>query len=298
MKAKVAPLLLVPFREVRHDQPDDCLHYEEVERRGEEMHWQIPAHRHDSLHQLQFLSTGSVSGTIDGLQFHASAPVMLMVAPGSVHGFTYTTSCVGHQVTIPSATLRELLGDSSLFDSRLSKSFFLSPTVGAQRVLQCFEHIAHEFSGNVEGRAQVLLAIATLLAVEFIRHRGEQFEHERTRGARDALVSRYLALVEQHFSEHWPLDRYATALGVTRDHLSRICKSLTKKSALQLLQDRMLLEARRLLAYTPMPVGEIARQLGFEDPAYFTKSFGRALGHSPSEYRDLIADGIKVADRA
>ena len=51
-----SPLLLVPFREVRHDEPDDCLHYESVAVRGTEMDWTIPAHRHEGLHQFQFLA--------------------------------------------------------------------------------------------------------------------------------------------------------------------------------------------------------------------------------------------------
>ena len=55
MKPAAAPLLLVPFREVRHEQPDDCLHYEPVAVRGKLHDWTIPAHRHDALHQFQLL---------------------------------------------------------------------------------------------------------------------------------------------------------------------------------------------------------------------------------------------------
>lgn len=135
----------------------------------------------------------------------------------------------------------------------------------------------------------------TLLAVHFLRPRGEQFEREQARGARDALVQRYLALVEQHYTEHRPLEFYADALGVTADHLSRTCRKLLHRSALQLLHDRVLLEARRLLAYTPMQVGEVAQQLGYVDAAYFTKFFGRAVGQTPSEYRTLVAQGVRSA---
>ena len=89
---------------------------------------------------------------------------------------------------------------------------------------------------------------------------------------------------------------YADALGVTPDHLSRTCRKTMSKPALQVLQDRLMLEARRLLAYTPMPVAEVADQLGYADPAYFTKSFARSVGHTPSEYRALVAQGVRGAD--
>ena len=122
---KPAPLLLVPFREVRHDQPDDCVHYEAVAVRGQEMDWTIPAHRHEGLHQFQLLARGTARGTIDGRSFEAVAPLLLLIAPGSVHGFTYSRDAVGHQLTVPTGTLRQLLGGSGLAQDTLASSFLV-----------------------------------------------------------------------------------------------------------------------------------------------------------------------------
>lgn len=297
---KPAPLLLVPFREVRHGQPDDCLHYESVAVRGAEMDWTIPAHRHAGLHQFQWLAGGSVRGTIDGRDFAADAPVLLMLAPGSVHGFTYTRDAVGHQVSVPTATLHQLLAGSGLADAELGTSFVLS---GAQvdqagECPQLFARIAAEFRAQQPGRVHALLACATLLAVQFLRCHGEHFAREKAQGARDTLVQRYRALVEQEYRAHRPLSFYADALGVTPDHLSRSCRNAMKQSALQVLHERLLLEARRLLAYTALPVTEVAQQLGYDDPAYFSKFFSRSVGNTPSEYRALVAQGVKEAARA
>jgi AraC family transcriptional activator of pobA len=107
-----------------------------------------------------------------------------------------------------------------------------------------------------------------------------------------------MALVERHFASPQPLDFYAGQLGVTPDHLSRSCRLVSRKSALQMLQDRRMLEARRLLAYTPMPVVEVAVQIGFDDPAYFSRSFRREVGQSPSEYRTLVASGVRGSEPA
>ena len=290
-----SPLLLVPFREVRHDEPDDCLHYESVAVRGAEMDWTIPVHRHDGLHQFQFLEHGSVRGTIDGQDFEAQAPVMLMLAPGSVHGFTYTPDAVGHQVTLPTTTLRQLLGGSKLVDGELGTSYVL-PRLDDGGETECanlFAQVAREFRTQSPGRVHALLACATLLAVQFLRRRGEHFKRERGQGERDALVRRYLALVEQHYRAHEPLSFYAHALHVTPDHLSRTCRHVLRQSALQILHERLMLEARRLLAYSPMSVTKVAQLLGYEDAAYFSKFFSRAVGNTPSEYRTLVADGVR-----
>jgi AraC family transcriptional activator of pobA len=291
------PLLLVPYREVRHDEPDDCLHHESVAVRGAEMDWTIPAHRHEGLHQFQLLAAGGMHGTIDGREFEALAPVLLMLAPGSVHGFTYTPDAVGHQVTIPTATLQKLLGGSSLAETELGASFVLSGLQADEEAQYgaLFAQIEREFRGQQPGRVHALLACATLLAVQFLRGHGERYRDDRRQGVRDTLVQRYQALLEQHFKAHQPLAFYADALAVTPDHLSRSCRVINGQSALQMLHERLMLEARRLLAYTPMPVVEVARQLGYEDAAYFSRLFSRQVGTTPSGYRTQVAQGVRGA---
>lgn len=292
-----SPLLLVPYSEVRHDQPDDCLHYESVAVRGAEMDWTIPAHRHEGLHQFQFLEKGRLRGTIDGQDFEAEAPVMLLLAPGSVHGFTYTPDAVGHQVTLPTTTLSRLLGGSNLADTELGTSCVL-PGLDREGEATCaglFRQVAREFRTRSPGRVHALLACATLLAVQFLRHRGEHFRRERGQGERDALVRRYVAMVEQHHRTHESLSFYAQALGVTPDHLSRVCRHVTRQSALQILHERLMLEARRLLAYSSMSVSGVAHELGYDDAAYFSKFFSRCVGSTPSEYRALVASGVRGA---
>ncbi|HYP85923.1 helix-turn-helix domain-containing protein [Variovorax sp.] len=296
MKSATPPLLLVPYKEVRHEQPDDCLHYEAVAVRGREMNWTIPAHRHQGLHQIQLLERGRISGTVDGRPVQAQAPAVLLIAPGSVHAFRHSRDAAGHQATIPSATLEQLLAGTQLVASGLGQSFVLAD-LSPEDAAECsglFEMLAREFRGAGPGRVPALLAIATLLAVLLLRLHGEQARKAQAPGARDALVQRFRALAEEHFKAQRQLGFYAQALGVTPDHLSRSCRSATSQSALQLLHERLMLEARRLLAYTPMPVQKVSEAIGYEDPAYFSKFFTRATGHSPTQYRALAARGVKA----
>lgn len=299
MKKAAAPLLLVPFREVRHEQPDDCLHYEPVAVRGRLHDWTIPAHRHDALHQFQFLERGRASATIDGVEHEIEAPAIVMVAPGSVHGFRYTRNTAGHQVTIPAAMLRQALQGAGKLEAQLAQSFVMdSAALGgdAADCVQLFESLASEFRAANPGRVQALQAQATLVVLWFLRHRGAGLAGQRPAPLRDALVRRLQQLVEEHYREHKPLAFYAGALKVTPDHLSRSCRSVTGQSALELVHARLMLEARRLLAYTPMTVTQIAATLGYEDPAYFGKFFTRSVGEPPSSYRDAVNSGLRVRE--
>lgn len=290
-----APLRLVPFREVRHDQPDDCLHYESVAVRGQEMDWKIPPHRHEGLSQFQYLESGHVQGTIDGKTFAAPAPALLWLAPGSVHGFIYDRDTIGHQITVPTEALRQMLGHTRLLDLALDQSFVLTAP-DADTLADCrsvCDRLAREFRERRPGRVQALLACTALLVVQFWRGHGEHFARQRAHGMRDTLVQRYLALLEQHYRLPHPLGFYAERLNVTPDHLSRACRALLKQPALALLNERRMLEARRLLAYSALSVSAIAGELGYDDPAYFSKVFHRRVGSTPSRYRSQVAGGIR-----
>lgn len=299
MKSAAAPLLLVPFREVRHEQPDDCLHYEPVAVRGRLHDWTIPAHRHEALHQFQLLERGSASATIDGIEHAIVAPAIVMIAPGSIHGFRYARDTAGHQVTLPAALLQHALGGAGKLEAQLGQSFVMDASALGPDVAACarlFEALACEFRAAHPGRVQALQAQATLIVLWFLRHRGAGPAQQRHAPLRDTLVQRLLQLVEEHFREHRPLAFYAGKLGVTPDHLSRSCRSVTGQSALDLVHARLLLEARRLLAYTPMTVAQIATTLGYDDPAYFGKFFARSVGEPPSSYRDAVNGGLRLRE--
>jgi AraC family transcriptional regulator, transcriptional activator of pobA len=289
-------LLMVPFREVRHFQPDDCLHYEPIGIRGKLHHWTIPVHRHEELHQFELLERGAVVATIDGIRYELTAPAAWMVAPGVMHGFAYEPDSAGHKVTMPTALLRSIPAPASR-PGRLGRPIVLRKSdIGADagELRELFAQLAREFQGRRSGRAEALHAHAILLGLWFMRHEGAASAIAPRQALADTLVQRFRSLVESHFREHWPVRDYAAALGVTPDHLSRCCRAVTGLGALDLMHERLVLEARRLLAYTPAAVHEIAHQLGFDDPGYFSRLFTKRAGQSPSAYRVAIAEGLGV----
>ena len=289
-----APLLLVPFREVRHGQPDDVLHYEPVNVRALQYQWTIPAHRHEALHQFQLLVKGSVTATLDGISTHFEAPFAMMVSPGVVHGFAYDRDSVGHQITLPTAALRSYFVHAPTLLHAMGQPILIGPEAMGSTAPACenlFCALAAEFHGHQTGRAEALHGQAILLALWFLRCEAATRAQPRQQALRDTLVQRFKMLLEQHVRQQQRLRYYAEKLGVTADHLSRVCRAPTGASALDLLHERLILEARRLLAYTPNPVSAVAFELGFDDPAYFSRFFSKLVGQSPSGYRAAVSRG-------
>jgi AraC family transcriptional activator of pobA len=285
--AGTSQLLIVPFREVRHFQPDDCLHYEPIEVRGRQHGWNIPVHAHEALYQFEFLEHGSVAANLDGYCHRLTAPAAWMVPPGVVHGFIFGPDSSGHVVTIPAGRLRQdsrpepgaIVLDAKRIDEHLAQ------------LRNMFEALAAEYTTQLPRRAEALQARAVVLDIWFGRHK--EAGVSRTRNADlDALVQRFRSLLERHYRDHWSVADYAERLAITPDYLSRRCRIVTGQSAIELISERLLLESRRLLAYTQISITDIAHQIGFDDPAYFSRFFAKSAGCAPSIYRGTVAEGL------
>jgi AraC family transcriptional regulator, transcriptional activator of pobA len=109
------------------------------------------------------------------------------------------------------------------------------------------------------------------------------------RAADDAelqLHRRFARLLEEDFARHHDAAHYANALGVPAAALSRALAQVTGRATKDLVTERVMLEAARLLRFTDLSVGEVAQRAGFADPLYFSRAFKRRHGASPQAYRE------------
>jgi AraC family transcriptional regulator, transcriptional activator of pobA len=101
-------------------------------------------------------------------------------------------------------------------------------------------------------------------------------------------------LVEIHFRTKHTVADYADILGVAPKTLSNKFNRLELKQPNDIIKDRIILEAKRLLGYSSLSVKEIAYQLGYEDPAYFNRLFTQKVGDTPSNFRKKYLQGKNV----
>lgn len=102
------------------------------------------------------------------------------------------------------------------------------------------------------------------------------------------LVASFKTLVEDNFKDWHKVSEYAVELNVTADHLNNVIKRNINTTAKEFIQERILLEAKRLGVHTDLSSKEIGFQIGFEDPAHFSKFFKRASGESFSDFRKSL----------
>jgi len=92
-------------------------------------------------------------------------------------------------------------------------------------------------------------------------------------------------LVDEQFEQLKSPKEYAAYLNITERHLNRICKSCMNKTTTDIISDRVVLEAKRLLVNTDLSVSEIAAELGYFDNSYFTRLFKLKCKETPVVFR-------------
>ncbi|MEM8742603.1 MAG: helix-turn-helix domain-containing protein [Pseudomonadota bacterium] len=263
----------------------DTLHCESIAARSRLHDWTFTAHRHDALHQFFWITKGGGRASIDGVPHGFGQATLIFVPRLTVHGFSFTPGTAGWVVTVPASLALPLPEAPQI----LKVAGASEPTI----VTGIFSTIAEEHDGSRPARRDMLAAQAAILSVWVLRT--ATMRDVPRESSRRRLMRRFTALIEEHYRAQWQVDAYAEALAVTPTHLTRVCRDVTGKAASTLIQDRVMLEARRLLVYTRLRIGQIAHQLGYSDPAYFTRVFTARAKMTPTAFRataDRPADAV------
>jgi AraC family transcriptional activator of pobA len=262
----------------------DVLHCETIAARSSLHDWELAPHRHDRLHQLLLLTAGGGNVDIDG-QVQSLAPMSLVnVPPGHVHAFSFQPGTGGWVTTLSTELLDHVLRGVGDVSDALGHAFVVAAGDDARLLMA---RIAEEFEGRGGARALILRGLASTLLG--LAARSAPVSAQPAGDLTDSNPFRkFQVLLEAHFLEHWRVTDYARAMAISATHLSRVTRAATGRPASQLIDERIMREARRYLAYTNQPVTAITYALGYGDPAYFSRVFSRVSGMSPQAFRRLL----------
>ncbi len=249
-------------------------------------------HRHDYFEL--FLLDGKGGHFNDFRTFPIQGPTLVFVSPGQIHRWHDAHRLSGHIVCF---TQQFFDGDLPPPSPLLKHGFWYPddtpPTLPlgseAADIQALFLDMEREFAGKERDFES---AIGSLLRTLFIR--AERLYREAgchiEPGRATALVRDFRLALERNFRTTQSVSDYAKLLKVSADHLGEAVHERTGHPAGDLIRQRLLLEARRLLAHTEMAISEVAYALNFQDPAYFSRFFRRLTGQSPGEFRGSLSD--------
>lgn len=156
-----------------------------------------------------------------------------------------------------------------------------------QRLKLLFEIFSEEFKTNDNIRNEMLLVLLKRL-ISYITGlaRAEYVPEKKIKDEKYNLIRKFNLLVEASFKSEHAVSYYAGQLFKSPKTLSNLFALYNHKSPSQVIQERILIEAKRMLAYTDKPVKAITYELGFEDMSHFSNFFKKQMKQSPQDFRN------------
>jgi len=264
----------------------DLLHWESVAERSTLHNWIIRPHRHSNLWQLIFLSAGDVIAHIDGREKSLDLPCLLVLPPLCIHGFRFSPDVEGHVITLAAPLVETICTNVNNIKPLLALQNQLAVSERLNSpLLKLLNNLAEEYKNQNPFRDFVLQSLVGQLLVWIARENTPMNKAVAYSDNGKHHFTRFTQLIEENFRSHLPLEEYASKIGISKPHLNSICRQYADRTALQVIHQRLLLEAKRNLVYTVMTVSEISNSLGFSEPPYFTRFFKRLEGLSPQQFR-------------
>lgn len=262
---------------------------EDIAARSRQYDWQIKPHRHGKLLQLLCLFDGTMEVLLDEANHTLSGNWVVTVPPGCVHGFRFPADTQGVVLSVGGSLLAD--ADRQPFQPYaaplLQNPLLIQFDKGDALFMQLRQYLdmirlerLHMGAGHT-----LMLAWQVNMVLMTLRRQLDRCEAPPSSQRSSHLLVSFRSLLDSHYREAWTVQDYAAALHMSASSLNRLCQQTTGSGAKALIQERVLLEAKRRLIYTQEPLDRIAYLLGFKDPAYFSRFFKKLAGTPPSDYR-------------
>ena len=243
-------------------------------------------HRHNFYQMLLFLS-GEGMHEIDFKQYPIERGQVYFMGPGQVHSWMFEGKMTGYIVNFDIDYFKSLLiqpdyvENLDLFSS-LNEGVFTLEEYQVREISSLFDQLIELSSLPVakDLKRSLLLYILLRFDQAYIPNfPAKSIDYHLV------LIKNFISLVDQNFKElHLPKE-YAELLFVTPNHLNSVCKEYLGTQAGEVIRNRIMLEAKRLLILPDWTISQVAYELSFNDNSYFTKFFKKVEGKTPEEFR-------------
>ncbi len=252
-------------------------------------------HRHQ-FYTIIWITAGTGTHQVDFNAYPAIPGTIFFISPEQVHDLRMNGPHEGYVMLFTEDFVeRQQIGHRWV---RESGFFFRCDDVAPLQLTNIEEsalledivqRIDTEYHRKDAGFEEALGALLRLFLVQCARFSAKQLPLRQERTAAGAqTIRQFKDLLDSHFREWHKVADYARAMHLTANYLNEVVSRETGKSAKEMILSRLILEAKRYATHSDMSVKEVAYQLGFTDPAHFSRVFTRQEQRGFSAFRDGI----------
>jgi len=250
------------------------------------------AHRHSFYHLVLF-THGAGSHTIDFEKFTVKPYQIYFMIPGQVHSWEFEGYTDGYIINFSNSFFHTLLlnpaypQNFSFFSGDLKDAVIDLPKALHVKIFQLFEDIVNEWQSTEAYHGDMLRVLILRLFI-LIGRLNTNAVNKSPAAYNQILLKNFQKLIDTNYTQLKLPKDYAALLYITPNHLNAVCRDLLGKPAGDVIRNRIVLEAKRLLINPQLSIAEITHMLNFSDNSYFTKFFKKAEKVTPEEFRRTI----------
>ncbi|MEM6376630.1 MAG: helix-turn-helix transcriptional regulator [Bacteroidota bacterium] len=243
-------------------------------------------------HRIDFFAVllvteGKMTHEVEFVKYDMSSGDYLFISKGQIHNFDHSQTYKGYGLIFTEEFMLRHISLSAFLKIKFFYKYRTNPYAfkdfGDQEIL--IKALKREFSLDTgEIKADVIAAILTVFLLKAQAHTVENLSHTR----KDyELFLQFQELVAEKYALTRSANEYAVLLNMTFRQLKNLCHNFTGKSAKEYINDYIILEAKRWLVTTGLPIKRIAYECGFSEATNFLKFFKKHTGLTPSKFRSV-----------
>lgn len=255
-------------------------------------HNQIP-HLHD-YYSIFWVESGEAIHATEYVEYSLKADTILFVPPGLKHRMYIDRSVGGLYILFNEEFIQynrvniQPLKNYRLFNNPDFKSLITVGDGNKEKLSNITNLIHNELQNRDEYSQEIVLNLLHLFLLESRRifDQQNQAPREQAEDTPDTTIIRFKQLIEENFAREKNVSPYAEMLNMNPSCLNELSKRVTGITAGELIRNRVIEETKKLLYSSRMSGKEIAYELGFDDPAYFSRFFKKYTGMTLNEFRN------------
>jgi len=249
-----------------------------------------------SFYQIIWFTKGQGKHFVDFNEYDFSENTIFFIPKGQIHYFD-KSPCEGYVIHFSKIFLANDENDisiflkHSIFNSFESEPLFKIEKDKIQDLLYLIDRMQEEIKFPSQFAHKDYLKHLLNLFLISIQRTGKRnnCRNLSINNPYHILFVKFRELLETNYQQIHTVSEYAGLLHISSKTLTNHVKSVSSLTPLQIINERLILEAKRLLSHSGLNINEIAFQLGFEDPSYFVKFFKRYVKVSPGDFRKIVS---------
>ena len=244
-------------------------------------------HKHD-FYMVFFVEKGSGVHNVDFTQYTVNDYQVYFIRAGQVHNWSLDVDTSGFQLMLAAdvITIFSNLGSFPFFEQSVPSCLSLDKKQFEEFKIHLHEIELILLDNDVLTKEILLLRLHLMLKLLQKEYLNQFPEHDSSTKP-EKIIKGFNTLIDDHFNEESSVNFYADKLNITANYLNILSQKYLKMPASDVIKQRTILEAKRLLTSTDLSIKEIGYQLGFNDNTYFSKVFKKYTGKTPGDFKKL-----------